>query len=543
MLLAFFKRKAAPIEKELSFFLFDVLKPSTTSLAYALFLACNAAIVWGGVFPFIPLELQTKQLTISFFFAQSTAFALTFCFALSYISFKQRARSALPFAICIAAITYFLGWISLVATLYLRTYAFFIIVAGGVLVGVGAACFLLLWTWTFSAMDKKTGALACIQGFLYCPIAYFVMNLIPQSIAVFLMPALFGPLSFFGMLYAIKKADFSLPHCASLPRKTPVKYKRAIKDCLSNILAIASFAFACGAIRSTAINDISVGLVVNNASMLGSFLGACFLIYLWSFKSIRFNMSVVFRVFYPIVMIGFFFLPLFTEFSDTFLIIYSGLLYALFMTIITLTIIQCIQISYARVIHPVFIFGIYCGMIYLVNDFGFLTGQFAEAFAFPHISTMGSLSLLVIFTTSMMFYIGNGGWKSAVSINPQKADYIDLISSGQVPDARNRPSAGDYAGDQIYARDRLDMQCRALGAHFGLSAREREIVELIVRGHTTKSIATVLRISENTVLTHRKRLYSKLDIHKKQELCDTVDAFSPQRAAADEVSESDVDSE
>ena len=36
-----------------------ILKPNVTSLGYALFLAINAAGVWGGVFPFLPLEFQT----------------------------------------------------------------------------------------------------------------------------------------------------------------------------------------------------------------------------------------------------------------------------------------------------------------------------------------------------------------------------------------------------------------------------------------------------------------------------------------------------
>ena len=38
-----------------------ILKPNVTSLGYALFLAINAAGVWGGVFPFLPLEDVYKR--------------------------------------------------------------------------------------------------------------------------------------------------------------------------------------------------------------------------------------------------------------------------------------------------------------------------------------------------------------------------------------------------------------------------------------------------------------------------------------------------
>lgn len=46
-----------------------------------------------------------------------------------------------------------------------------------------------------------------------------------------------------------------------------------------------------------------------------------------------------------------------------------------------------------------------------------------------------------------------------------------------------------------------------------LSEREREIVACIVKGMGNKQIADQLFISTNTVLTHRKNIFRKLDIH------------------------------
>lgn len=46
-----------------------------------------------------------------------------------------------------------------------------------------------------------------------------------------------------------------------------------------------------------------------------------------------------------------------------------------------------------------------------------------------------------------------------------------------------------------------------------LSDREKEIVACIVRGMTNKEVAAKLFISVNTVLTHRKNISRKLDIH------------------------------
>lgn len=51
-----------------------------------------------------------------------------------------------------------------------------------------------------------------------------------------------------------------------------------------------------------------------------------------------------------------------------------------------------------------------------------------------------------------------------------------------------------------------------------LSDREREITELILRGHSSKSGARELGISPETERVHRKRLYSKLSISSQAEL-------------------------
>lgn len=52
----------------------------------------------------------------------------------------------------------------------------------------------------------------------------------------------------------------------------------------------------------------------------------------------------------------------------------------------------------------------------------------------------------------------------------------------------------------------------------GLTARERQIADLILQGHPTESIAKRLGIGRGTVKNHRRRLYGKLDITSEREL-------------------------
>lgn len=64
--------------------------------------------------------------------------------------------------------------------------------------------------------------------------------------------------------------------------------------------------------------------------------------------------------------------------------------------------------------------------------------------------------------------------------------------------------------------------CGSLAERFGLTEREAEILELVAMGRSAQYIADDLTISYNTVRTHIKHVYEKLNIHSKQELIDLV---------------------
>ena len=51
-----------------------------------------------------------------------------------------------------------------------------------------------------------------------------------------------------------------------------------------------------------------------------------------------------------------------------------------------------------------------------------------------------------------------------------------------------------------------------------LSKRETEVIEALFLHATNEGIATDLQISCNTVKTHLKNIYKKLDVHSKTEL-------------------------
>ena len=69
----------------------------------------------------------------------------------------------------------------------------------------------------------------------------------------------------------------------------------------------------------------------------------------------------------------------------------------------------------------------------------------------------------------------------------------------------------------------LDAACDRLSAERGLTEREREVLGMLARGHNGYRIRDELTLSYNTVKTHVKRIYRKLDVHSQQELIDLVE--------------------
>ena len=68
-------------------------------------------------------------------------------------------------------------------------------------------------------------------------------------------------------------------------------------------------------------------------------------------------------------------------------------------------------------------------------------------------------------------------------------------------------------------RERLIRRCERIAEEYGLTEREREMLLLIGQGKTRGQIEQELFLSQNTVKTHIRHLYGKLDVHSKEEAC------------------------
>jgi DNA-binding NarL/FixJ family response regulator len=90
-------------------------------------------------------------------------------------------------------------------------------------------------------------------------------------------------------------------------------------------------------------------------------------------------------------------------------------------------------------------------------------------------------------------------------------------SGGSIIDAVTTARSGGAPMNAFVARRVLAMftdRARPRG-DYGLTDREREILQLLVDAHSQKQIATALFLSPHTVDTHIRNLYAKLHVHSR----------------------------
>ncbi len=101
----------------------------------------------------------------------------------------------------------------------------------------------------------------------------------------------------------------------------------------------------------------------------------------------------------------------------------------------------------------------------------------------------------------------------------RESDFSQNRIFGDLEAAPLPPSMGDV----------IERACRRVGARHGLTDREVQVMRMICVGRSKGYIAESLSISENTVRSHARHLYSKLGAHSKQDLLDIVQAEAAER--------------
>lgn len=317
------------------------------------------------------------------------------------------------------------------------------------------------------------------------------------------------------------------------------------------MLCIAAIGYVSGIARMLAQQGTSDTLLLNLTLAAGMLVAVFLLGVLWRTVWTRLSFRVVYTVLFFAVLTGFLFLPFF---DGTYRIAFAGVANGAFSVASILMIITCLKVGHLRQIDPIAVFGIFSSIVYG----GVLVGR-AVGDAFGQTVDFAQLLVVALMSTYVLSFAGviinarsRKGARSGDDFDPiddasgeEGRDGASTLASaedgkekGEVDPARCRTGGKDAEGpggavpnmpplvrNVIVAQDMVPVYCRMMKKAYALSNRETDVLELIIRGRDVARMAETLFVSENTVRSHCKNLYRKLDVHNRQQVYDLVEEF------------------
>lgn len=512
---------------------------NVSNFGYALMLSINATSIWGGIFPYLPAACQTAAMTTTYYALQLTALIVTFCAAL-WLTWRHPRRAMSPHVL-VWSVALAVGSLMLVAAMYLEDQAPMLIVCGGVLIGVGQAGFLLGWQRVFAAMDAARGSRALVEGTGFSAVVFLAICLIPPALCAYVVPLVMVPLAGLCLWLAAESTSVEQPMFEDVPAEHPTVYSNAIRESLPVALSIGALGFCSGAIRFIAVLHQELMGTINVVSMLVLLAIVAGFYWLWWRQMVRLDLANVFSVLMPVAGTCLIVLP----FAGTaFTTAGFAITYACFMLACMLMMAHCANISRDSGINPAFIYAFYGAIVYCMLLGGYLLG-FASgsgsALGMEQLSMVAVVSLYVMLLVSLLarrvgkLHTSRLEFLMITPQDPRKNTSAEIavakaVKQSQGSEGDEGPESADSEAPTASAapaagEDPTTRRCAKVGELYGLSSRETEVMELLMRGNTIPGIAEKLFISENTVRTHSRRIYAKLGIHKRQELRTLVESI------------------
>ena len=107
---------------------------------------------------------------------------------------------------------------------------------------------------------------------------------------------------------------------------------------------------------------------------------------------------------------------------------------------------------------------------------------------------------------------------------PQRFDPVRLLSEPRADDDDAKGSSPGQTGEIVVTlAETIEARCDQLAEEYGLSTREREVLEHLALGKSIARTANALYLSHATIKTHVHHIYGKLGIHSRDELRDVLD--------------------
>ena len=295
---------------------------------------------------------------------------------------------------------------------------------------------------------------------------------------------------------------------------------------ISVVLFAAYMAIGVASATGGATDAFQAAYGFDAATMLGSVCGVC-LAFWFIFFSPRVNVPALLRWVAPLIIIGLAAIP-FSGMAPEF--VASATMSVADTVLQIIAFLSLVNLARAGVFSPAFAIGVGQGMIQL----GVLVGNLAGKWSALSTTSSGyglwetSLVVICVFSIAMALApsdrnMGGIGLRYAGDL-----DDADPMGAGELPVSQGGSAASGRALRAFEAEDNglltqeesLDGMVARIAVEGGLSARETEVLGYLARGRSQPYIRDALVLSKNTVASHVKHIYQKLNVHSRQELLD-----------------------
>ncbi len=154
------------------------------------------------------------------------------------------------------------------------------------------------------------------------------------------------------------------------------------------------------------------------------------------------------------------------------------------------------------------------------TDVGAMAGHGCNALALGNSQAVEAFALAFVFAFFGFLWVRFRGFSFASVISG-----IELVSAESGACALSGEKDAPATTEPATAST-IDERCERIGCERGLTAREREVFAMLAKGRNGRFIMEHYVISRNTVKSHIKHIYAKLDVHSQQELIDMVERES-----------------
>ncbi len=258
---------------------------------------------------------------------------------------------------------------------------------------------------------------------------------------------------------------------------------------------------------------------VSSGAIVGAIIVFCFVVFVMHRMP---KVSTVSRVIMPVLAAMLVFLPFLSEMYN--LVFYMLLLGSYYFVALLITYLVA-EVAHVRRVSPYVLMGVTMGVARVFLAVALL-GGFAAAVAGGGPSDEGEhtmrflvIIVVVLYALCMALVFFSRDRKRRREGAGQDGPGVDGALAAAQADAAATQADAASEGERA-----LESRCAAVAREGGLTEREAEVLVYLARGRTKAYIAEALFVTENTVRSHVRNIYSKLGIHTRQQLIDLVES-------------------